>query len=147
MNLEEQKQISKKNPQNDIMYRKNDITYFNLMKNINKILREELSKTVSELLEQGFRQKYLAKILGIDQPKISLIKRNSPKIDFSDSIMMKYLRILGVYTIIDTGQEYISDTIKFYTDEEKFVCKFVVNLLKICCKFVVNLLKICCKLL
>lgn len=96
----------------------NDIIHLNLMLHIKKSLQEELSKTVSVLLKQGWTQGYIAKILEIDQPKVSIIKRNTPKMNFSVSMLIKFLRILGVYTIIDTGQDYISDTIKFYTDKK-----------------------------
>lgn len=97
---------------------KNDIIHLNIILHINKRLRKELCKTVSAIIRQGWKQKYLAKILDIDQPKISQIKNQCPKCYFSEIMMMKFLRILGVNTIIDTGQKYISDMIKFYRSED-----------------------------
>lgn len=97
---------------------KNDIMHLNIILHIKKSLRKELSKTVSEILKQGWKQKYLAKILDIDQPKISQIKNQCPKFCFSEIVIVKFLKILGVNTIIDTGQKHISDMIKFYPRED-----------------------------
>lgn len=104
---------------------KNDIIHLNIILHIKKSLRKELSKTVSEILKQGWKQKYLAKILDIDQPKISQIKNQCPKFCFNEIVMVKFLKILGVNTIIDTGQKHISDMIKFYPSEdgENLLCE------------------------
>lgn len=97
---------------------KNDILHLNIVLHVKKSLRKELSKTLSVILKEGWKQKYLAKILGIDQPKISQIKNQCPKSCFSEMMMMKFLKILGVNTIIDVGQKHISDIIKFYPCED-----------------------------
>jgi len=102
---------------------KNDTIHLNIMLHIRKSLEKKLSEVVLELMEKGFKQQFLAKILDVDQPKISTMKKMCSTQVFSIEKMMKYLRLLGVYTIIDTGQEYIVDTIKFYTGGNEGVLK------------------------
>ncbi|MGL6107572.1 XRE family transcriptional regulator [Romboutsia sp.] len=111
MTLKEDNEISERLLQSDIVH-------LNMVMHIKKSLRQELSKTLSVILKEGWKQKYLAKILDLDQPKISQIKNQSPKSSFSEMMMMKFLKILGVNTIIDVGQKHISDIIHFYPSED-----------------------------
>lgn len=81
-------------------------------------LKKKLSETISRLMEEGWAQIDLATILGVNQSKISRYKRQKEAV--SESICIKHLKILEVYTIIDSGRRYIPNGIMFYTNKDKF---------------------------
>ena len=82
------------------------------------LLKKKLSETVTSVLALGHSQNYVAKLLQIAQPKVSMLKNNKEQCCLSETMCIKFLKMLGVYTLIDSGQEYFKTGVKFYTNED-----------------------------
>jgi len=99
---------------NDIV--KSEIHHLQIILFIKKQLHKKLSERITELMNDGYSQNLIGKMTGLDQPKISSLKKNN-KIVFTDSKAMYILRLLNVYCTIDTRKD-IPDIIKFDTDDD-----------------------------
>jgi predicted XRE-type DNA-binding protein len=73
--------------------------------NLLKIAKEKLAIILNNESEKGICQKYLGKILGIDQPKISMAMK--AKGSFSLSKIICLIARLGKHVVIDTSQSQI----------------------------------------
>lgn len=81
-------------------------------------LKKKLSETVTSILASGCGQNYVAKLLDIDQPKVSMLKTDVESLSLSEAKCIKFLKMLGIYTITDSGQEYCKNSVKYYTNED-----------------------------
>jgi len=92
------------------------------------LLKKKLSETVTSVLASGHNQNYVSKLLEVGQPKVSILKNNIEQSCLSETKCIKYLKMLGVYTITDSGQEYFKKSVKFYTNEDIEKRKLVKNI-------------------
>jgi len=99
--------------------------------NLLKIAKEKLAILLKKECKKGICQKYLAKILGIEQPKISMAM--NAKGSFSLSKIICLLGRLGKNVIIDTSQDQ-TDKIFIIFDKKKSThdCKYTTDIMEHC---------------
>lgn len=99
--------------------------------NLLKIAKEKLATILNNESEKGICQKYLGKILGIDQPKISMAMK--AKGSFSLSKIICLLGRLDRHVIIDTSQDQ-TDKIFIIFDKKKSThdCKYTTDIMEHC---------------
>ena len=91
-----------------------DGNYVMILDDIGEIKTVVLNKIADTIKKNGWNQKHAAKILGIDQPKISHIK-NGRSAGFSLERLLKFLSLVGYRISVSlTGTDFVSSSPGIY---------------------------------
>lgn len=84
--------------------------------------KKQLANTLKKKIKEDGTQEFLAKILGISQPKIS--RALYCKLSMSLSTAIHMMEVLGVYTVIDTRETEMAKRFKIFDKLEPKHCTY-----------------------
>ena len=93
---------------------KEEPMYHAEIKALLEFAKKQLSCVLIKKKNEGYSQSFLAKMLGIDQPRISMLMFNKKKATLSLGSLISMMEQLGYYAVIDMREREMEKRLKIF---------------------------------